>query len=295
MKKNIFFKYLFLACASALVLAGCRKEPAADKAASDTQAGTSYIGFPGGLNQPLFFDPFTSIKTVDVFALKKDAGTSADLQKNSTVILTSIPAAITAYNDANDTEFELLPASLYTIGGSGVSANANGNLTFSFTNGEFQKFFTIKLNGSKWDLTKKYAVAYKITNADGLTVHAASKDTLLAFFSVKNKYDGEYHSTGVFHHPVNGDRTIDRDKTLTTAGPTSVTTEIGDIGGSMTLTINEATNDVTVSGNVSATQPLIPVSGLTNTYDPATKTFHLNYQYQGSGGNRVVQEDIAHQ
>ncbi|MFS2189772.1 BT_3987 domain-containing protein [Mucilaginibacter sp. Mucisp84] len=296
MKKNISFKYLLIAgICSAVAFTGCRKETEADKITTEAlNNGISFIGFPDGMEQPHFFDPFTNIKTVDVFALKRDAKSAADLQKDQTITLKSLPAAIDKYNDDNDTQYELLPTSLYTISSTKVTADGSGNLTAKFAPGDFQNYFTIKLNGSKFDLSKKYALAYIITNAGGLTIHAASKDTLFTFFAIKNKYDGEYHSTGTFHHPTAGDRAIDRDKTLTTAGAISVSTEIGDIGGSMTLTVNEATNEVTVSGNVSATQPLLPVPGLTSTYDPATKSFILNYRYLGGGGYRVVEETIKH-
>jgi hypothetical protein len=296
MKKNIFIKYLFLAViASAAIFSGCRKETAADKVGGQAaENGLSFIGFPDGMEQAHFFDPFTDIKTVDVFSIKRDAKSAADLQKDQTITLTVLPDAIDKYNEDNDTEYSLLPTSLYTVSSTKVTAGANGNLTAKFAPGDFQNYFTIKLDGSKFDLTKKYALAYKITDAAGLTIHAASKDTLYTFFAIKNKYDGAYRSTGTFHHPTAGDRAIDRDKTLTTAGATAVSTEIGDIGGSMTLTVNEATNEVTVSGNVSATQPLIPVPGKTNTYDPATKSFILNYQYTGGGGFRVVEETIKH-
>ncbi|WPV01132.1 DUF1735 domain-containing protein [Mucilaginibacter sp. cycad4] len=295
MKKNIL-KYLFLAgIVTAVAVSGCRKETAADKVGGQAMDnGKSFIGFPDGLEQAHFFDPFTDIKTVDVFSIKRDAKSSADLQKDQTIILKALPAAIDKYNENNDTEYELLPTSLYTISSAKVTADGSGNLTAKFPPGDFQNYFTIKLNGAKFDLTKKYALAYKITDAAGLNIHDASKDTLFTFFAIKNKYDGEYHSTGTFHHPVNGDRAIDRDKTLTTAGATSVTTEIGDIGGSMTLTVNEATNEVTVSGNVSATQPLLPVVGKKSTYDPATKSFILNYRYEAGTGDRVVEETIKH-
>jgi hypothetical protein len=297
MKKNIYIKYLLVAgIASVTIFSSCRKETAADKVGGQAaNNGISFVGFPDGLEQQHFFDPFTNIKTVDVFSIKRDAKSAADLQKDQTVVLKSIPDAITKYNDNNDTEYELLPTSLYTISSTKVTAGASGNLNAKFAPGDFQNYFTIKLDGSKFDLTKKYALAYIISDAAGLTVHAASKDTLYTFFAIKNKYDGEYLSNGIFHHPVNGDRAItNRPKTLTTAGATAVSTEIGDIGGSMTLTVNEATNEVTVSGNVSATQPLLPVAGKKSTYDPATKSFILNYRYQASTGDRVVEETIKH-
>lgn len=295
MKRNKFLNHILLACSVLVLFSACRKVPAGDLSNENPTAGKSYIGFPNGLEQNLYFDPFTTVKAIDVFAMKKDAASPAELQKSQTIVLTPLPAAIDKYNQDNDTEYELLPKSLYTISAAGVTAAADGKLSFNFAPGDFQKYFTIKLDGSKWDLSIKYAVAYKITSAGSLSIHAASKDTLYAFFAIKNKYDGEYHSTGNFDHPNDAnDRAIDRDKTLTTAGPTAVSTELADLGGSMTLTINEATNNVTVTGNVSATQPLEAVPGLTNTYDPATKTFHLNYRYLGGGGYRVIQEDIAH-
>ncbi|WP_162996450.1 BT_3987 domain-containing protein [Mucilaginibacter celer] len=296
MKKNISFKYLLIAgICSAVAFTGCRKETTADKITTEAlNNGLSFIGFPDGLEQPHFFDPFTDIKTVDVFSIKRDAKSAADLQKDQTITLKALPAAIDKYNDDNGTAYELLPTSLYTISSPKVTADAAGNLSAKFAPGDFQNYFTIKLNGAKFDLTKKYALAYTITDAAGLTVHAASKDTLYSFFAIKNKYDGAYHSTGTFHHPVNGDRAIDRDKTLTTAGATSVSTEIGDIGGSMILTVNEATNEVTVSGNVSATQPLLPVAGKKSTYDPSSRSFILNYRYPAGTGDRVVEETIKH-
>ncbi|SDF73260.1 BT_3987 domain-containing protein [Mucilaginibacter sp. P25] len=296
MKKNIFNKYLLVACiGSAIAFSGCRKETIADKVGGQAMDnGKSFVGFPDGLEQQHFFDPFTNIKTVDVFSIKRDAKSAADLQKDQTVVLKAIPDAIDKYNENNDTEYELLPTSLYTISSTKVTAGTSGNLNAKFAPGDFQNYFTIKLNGSKFDLTKKYALAYIISDAAGLTVHAESKDTLYTFFAIKNKYDGEYHSTGIFHHPVNGDRAIDRDKILTTAGATAVSTEIGDIGGSMTLTVNEATNEVTVSGNVSATQPLLPVAGKKSIYDPATKSFILNYRYPAGTGDRVIEETIKH-
>lgn len=296
MKRIVCIKYMFLALVSfSFVFTGCRKETAADKVSKNTPDNEkSFIGFPSGMVNANYFDVFTDVKTVDVFTIKRDAKDNADLEKAANITIKSLPDAIAKYNEANETAYELLPTSIYTVSSTAVTADANGDLTAKFAPGDFQTYFTIKLDGSKFDLTKKYALAYQITNADGLTVHDASKDTLYAFFAIKNKYDGDYHSTGVFHHPTAGDRTIDRDKTLTTAGPTSVTTEIGDVGGSMTLTVNETTNEVTVSGNVSATQPLGPVTGKKSTYDPSTKSFILNYQYVGSGGNRVIEETITH-
>jgi hypothetical protein len=64
-------------------------------------------------------------------------------------------------------------------------------------------------------------------------------------------------------------------------------------GGSwVTLTIN-TDNSVTIGGQLSGTQPYLTDAAKTNSYNPATKTFTLNYYYVGAGGNRVIQETLV--
>jgi hypothetical protein len=198
MKKNIFIKYLLVAgIASVALFSGCRKETTADKVGGQAaDNGKTLIGFPGGMVNPTFFEPFTDVKTVDVFTLKKDAKSETDQNKAQTFILTSLPDALTKYNTKNGSSYELLPQSFYTLGNSNITQATSGDLTFKFASGTFAQDFIIKLDGSKLDLSKTYGLAYKLTGTDGLGVHAASKDTLYAFFSVKNKWDGVYEITG---------------------------------------------------------------------------------------------------
>jgi hypothetical protein len=107
---------------------------------------------------------------------------------------------------------------------------------------------------------------------------------------ISNPYEGQYHVTGFFHHPTAGTRTIDEVKTLSTVNCKTVTTTVGDLGGyELNIQVNDD-NSVTLSGSLSATQPIIQDDTKPNLYDPATKTFTLNYYYVGSGGNRVIEE-----
>ncbi|WEA01158.1 DUF1735 domain-containing protein [Mucilaginibacter sp. SJ] len=204
MKKNIF-KYLLVAgIASVAIFSGCRKETAADKVTGQAaNNGKTLIGFPGGMVNSTFFEPFTNIKTVDVFTLKKDAKDQAESNKAQTFVLTSLPDALTKYNEKNGSSYELLPKSYYTLGNANTTQATNGDLTFKFAAGAFAEDFIIKLDGSKLDLSKTYGLAYKLTGTDGLGVHAASKDTLYAFFSVKNKWDGVYEITGTMVDKTN--------------------------------------------------------------------------------------------
>ncbi|HEX8019220.1 DUF1735 domain-containing protein [Mucilaginibacter sp.] len=205
MKKNIFNKYLLVAgIASIAFFSGCRKETAADKVGGQAaDNGKTLIGFPGGMVNPTFFEPFTDVKTVDVFTLKKDAKSQTELNKAQTFVLTSLPDALTKYNAKNGSSYELLPQSFYTLGNANTTQATNGDLTFKFASGTFAQDFIIKLDGSKLDLSKTYGLAYKLTGTDGLGVHDASKDTLYAFFSVKNKWDGIYEVNGTMVDKVN--------------------------------------------------------------------------------------------
>jgi len=129
--------------------------------------------------------------------------------------------------------------------------------------------------------------------SDPKIVIAANMKSYLLSLPISNPYEGLYHSTGVFHHPVNGDRTIDEDKVLKTVDCRSVSTTVGDLGGYEVIFTVNADNSVTVSGaGLGPAQPIFQGSG-TNTYDPATKTFTVDYYYVGSGGNRSMQETIV--
>lgn len=112
-------------------------------------------------------------------------------------------------------------------------------------------------------------------------------------FSARNAYEGKYRATGTFTHPTAGPRAIARDKTLATINANTVETEYADLGGAgyvMRLVVN-ADNSVTVLGQgaVPATHSQFGV----NKYDPATKTFTLNYKYPGGGGDRVINETLT--
>jgi hypothetical protein len=304
MKKKIFFKYLVLSCAFAVVFAGCRKEPAGDKANETLNAGKTLIGFPDGMESSTFFDPFTDVKTIDVFTLKKDAANNADLQKAENFVVSAVPDSITAYNEAHGTAYELLPSSYYTVSTSSTDVSVSGdNLTFKFASGDFAKNFEIKLDGSKLDLSKSYALAYKITDSAGVGIHAASRGAMYAFYSVKNKYDGVYTLGGTIARYVSGVA----DATLGGTYPDGLTVDVATIGtytdsfsllwitgagvGGVTglqLTVDPATNKVTVvaTGN-SAVQN---TAGKDNYYDPDTKTFHLAFDWGADANNKRIFE-----
>lgn len=129
-----------------------------------------------------------------------------------------------------------------------------------------------------------------------------------------NKFEGRYTSNGYFYHPSSSRDITNLGKDVLTAGPNSVTVDLGDLGGSgytALITIDPNTNQLTIAAapgaggapytmftsGLPATNPGYtpqwPGSALcNNTYDPATKTFYVRYGYMGASGWRVTEEVI---
>lgn len=147
-------------------------------------------------------------------------------------------------------------------------------------------------NANLLNACDNYMAPISILTASGgvIVSDAINNGSKLMALPISNPYAATYHVTGHFIHPTAGTRIIDEDKSLTTVDCKTVTTSIGDLGGEgLNITIN-ADNSVTISGQLSDTQPLIQDATKPNVYDPVAKTITLNYYYVGAGGNRVMDE-----
>ncbi len=163
-----------------------------------TTQGSSFIKVLQAPENAIFFSPFSDIKSVDLFSLRKNAASNADLMSPTAVKMTLVPDYIDRYNDANGTTFEELPDSLYTT----AIAKTGSVYDMSLAAGEAAKEFTIKLNGTKWDLSHTYALAFALSDVGGLKINDG-KDTIIALLSVKNRWDGIYEVTGTFSDATN--------------------------------------------------------------------------------------------
>jgi hypothetical protein len=183
------FKYLTIALATSLFFSSCIK----DEVVELTDQGSTLVKVLEAPENAIFFSPFTTIEKVNLFSLRKDAPSGAELNTPTTITLTKKPELIDEYNAANAASFEWLPDSLYTLG---ESITQSGNdYVFNFAAGDFAREFTINLDGSKWDLAYKYAMAFTISNADGKKIDSGKQD-ILVMISIKNKWDGVYEVTG---------------------------------------------------------------------------------------------------
>ncbi|WP_395802930.1 hypothetical protein [Daejeonella sp.] len=296
MKRNIF-KYLVFVITLATTITSCRKDEfVGDNDLGDK--GQTILKFAEGPTKTFLFEAFTNIKPISAFSLVRDVNSNESLSTASSVEL--VKAAVPA-------GYTFLPDNIFTLQTSSAAKfvkSANG-FTVNFAPGVFAADFEINLNGALLDPTLKYAVAYTIGNTGGATVTAGTQKSITVVFTVLNKYDGMYsfQSVSQFNRYTNGVlntgdvlmgslvglpnrafTTIDGN-TLTW---TPVWANGGGVGGvdNFRLYVNPTTNQTTMTALGNATLKNSP--GKPNYYDPATKTFYLNFEWGGGsapGGN----------
>jgi hypothetical protein len=161
------------------------------------------LKFQNGPEQSLFYLPFLDSKKVKLFDLRRDAQSTAELQSSRTITVQEAPEIVTKYNEDNGTDYEILPSDIYTLVSDASIVKSGTKYTITFGPGDFVKNLYINLNGAKWDLSKKFAVAFKVTDSNG-TLLSKDKPSQITLISIKNKYDGTYEVTGTMEDVVNG-------------------------------------------------------------------------------------------
>ncbi len=203
-----------------------------------------------------------------------------------TVDIAVDPTALTKYNTkaaaGGDDEYTILDPSTYKLSTNSVTIKK----------GERRATFKVDVElPLNFNFDELYALPLTIKSSSTGTI-SGNFGSVLYNVGGKNQYHGLYHATGVFNHPTLGPRTFDSEKEFVTTGSATIMGSMGDIANTFRLTVN-ANNTVTIQGTVNAPNDVIPQPGKTNTYDPATKTFDLHYQYAGGGGNRVIDEKLV--
>jgi hypothetical protein len=198
-------------------------------------------------------------------------------------------AALDAYNTANSTAFTLPPAGSYTIPNLKVTIPAN------------QRTATVNVNviTSLLDPTGKYVIPVSITDAGGQKV--SNYKTVLLNVQAKNKYDAVYDYKGYalrLTDPVLTGNFTGLTTTASTLGATTVgfnqVWATGAAAGGLNpvkLTVNEATNKVTISSDVNPTVTNEP--SYDSRYDPATKTFYISFVWS-TPGTRAATDTLTY-
>lgn len=297
--KNKFLKIFGLLVTGSLVMTSCIK----DDLVQLTDQGTTRVKISQAPKNQLYFAPFTDVKTIDLFDLRRDVPSNAELNKSTNVQVKVMPSLLDAYNEENGTNIEMLPDSLFTTSVPGTG----GVYDMSFAPGQTAFPFTIKVDGSKWDVSHNYALPVVISSLTGATA-SADMDTVIAILSVINQWDGVYEVTGTMTDNASPTLTglFPMELHLITQSKTSVAvfdpeywgdyfipiksgTSVSGYGSfAPVFEINPETNKVEKVTNLYG-QPAgntrsagLDPSGL-NYYDPATKTLYVKFfMYQPS-------------
>lgn len=280
-------------------LASCIKNDVKDLG----NAGTARVRIGEAPANIQYFSPFSDLKTVQLVTVRRDEVSSADMSKSVTVKLTNVPDSIDAYNNANGSSFEPLPDSLFSVvAGKGVTRSGNV-YTVTFDPGVSAVTIPIALNGAKWDVSKTYAMYFKITDPGGKQISPDYKESLAAV-AIINKYDGRYKLDGAFYHPTQspGYDAFTINVELHTSGVNSVKLYVPDFGGyygpglfagvlnafgaqEPEITIDPVTNKATVQNSYPGAVTFYTMApGYDSHYDPATKMIYVKYGYNYAAG-----------
>ncbi|MCO4293444.1 DUF1735 domain-containing protein [Solitalea sp. MAHUQ-68] len=289
MKKNI--KLLTLGILGIMSMSSCLKDD------------DHYVDFA---SQPALAEFQLGEKTTAVFEAKPEPqkynlmvniAAVAPLNKAVTLTLEYAPDSLISYNKVHKTTFAMLPEAAYSI----------PSLTVNIPAGERLVGLPITVNAGVIDLSKSYALPFRIKSATGVNV-SGNFNTLIVAIAVKNKWDGVYTMTGTMEDRVNGllKGMYPREISLITTGGSSVALWDNVIGNYTHAISNDGalsqygtfSPNFTIDANNAITQVVnyyvnpangrgarLNVAGI-NKYDPATKTFEVSY-VMTQGGDRT--------
>jgi hypothetical protein len=261
-------------------------------------------------------DISNTVITVEILEIRRDATSPADLNRVQTVKIAKSNSVLSDLSGAAVTE---LPRDLYQTH---TDNPFDGQFwTITFKPGEFVKHLKINLKTIDLVTLGRVGLGFQLASADNGAVLSADQNQVAVEIGAKNQWDGVYRIKYRLFHPTNpgitGNGTIPEWDFLT-SGPTSIDWDFATVfvnfptGGltffglsateptlQVRMTVNPD-NTVTIS-NVApfaaagAFPPLVVPPGVTNRYDPATKTFYVAYTWTPAGaGTREKYDTLTY-
>lgn len=244
---------------------------------------------------PLYVQSFEMLPSVDLVVPVKIVGVY-NPQSDIKVVLEIDNTILADYNTEQEADYKPLQSANYTV----------PSLEVTIPKGQKSANFVVKILAEKFDFDESYALGLKIKSVSEGVISGNFGNIIVATVP-KNLYDGVYNmvsgkvqrysapgapTTG---DALNGDMSNNPDITLSSI--TGTTVEIANLrwaGGTSTIagidnlraTVDPVTNLVTVRSVGNASCANIP--GAVNKYDPATKTFTLNFDWNQTSNKREV-------
>ena len=298
--KKIILKSL-MALTVAISLSSCLKDEVTDL---DPSKGINVIEFanPGnivktGAPYALYSFAYATTESPSLPVTISYSGPQEFAPQDITVnIGLAAASTIDTYNTAVGTTYSMLNANGYTFTGTSVIIRK----------GTSKASFSIPLKPGQFDFSKQEVLPITISSASSGTV-SGNFGTILLNVNAKNAYDGIFTpqagsfvqrytnpTTPTVNDALNRSTAANPDVTLTTVSINTV--QIGNlrwaggtsgVGGidNLQASVDPATNLVTMKALGNATLANIP--GTVNKYDPATKTFTLNFDWNQTTNKRV--------
>ena len=280
-----------------ILLAGCEKEK--DYLAGAKAGSVNAVGFGVSNGNAIVINVDATTQSIDTL-LKVFFNNSQTYASATEVTLSVDTAVLGAYNTANETAFDTMPSSVYSIAPLSIPANAKeGDAKVSIDIASLLNYGTA------------FGLGLKITSVQGGpgSIHKESSQ-IVVIIRVKNKYDADYAVTGFFFHPASP-RPIAMTKHLSTVGAHTSQGDIADYSTSFQFDIegSSLTNWVPENGAASASGFMtldnpaaydysevtseVPGAGewLSSTYnntysEEGTPTFWMHYGYKSGGAGQ---------
>jgi len=299
--RKVLQSFFFISLLSFLALS-CEKESEPFPPVKSQEKPS--ISLPDGNNLiTAALDLTNTVITVEILEIRRDATSPADLNRVQTVKIAKSNSVLSDLSGAEVTE---LSRDLYQTHPDNPFDGQYWTITFQA--GEFVQH--LKINFKPFDLVSlgRVGLGFQLASADNGAVLSAEQNQVAVEIGAKNQWDGVYRVKYKLFHPTNPDITgngtipewdflssgptsIDWDvATVMINFPTNSLTYFGDAAGPSLLVRMTVNTDNTVSiTNVGsraaalAFPPLVVPPGVTNRYDPATKTFYVAYTWTPAG------------
>ncbi len=277
-----------------------------------TDEGSTFVKILGGgspatvIKNPIDF--VTTPQTFTVCDLRRDAPNSQALAKTTSIIVRDDTAAVRAANP----NYLLMPAAWYTLAdGLTRAGGVGGTYNINFNPGDFAKEIRITVpNAQVMNPSSLYGLGFTITgvSADGkisfersVVVEIGAKNPWDGVYSVVSGTVTRYTAPGVpANDALSGPLAGNPDIFLITVGATALAIPpAGVLGGlfwavgnnsmvagidGIRVVVDPVTNLTTASSSGNAT--FGNWAGQPNNYNPATKTFNLNFRWNPTSTTR---------
>ncbi len=251
-----------------------------------------------GPMKTIALDLSPGLVSLRVLEIRRDAASAAELNSTQVIKIKHQNALIA---DPTSGAVVELPRNLYTVDPSNPFDGQYWTVTFD--PGEFVEFIKINLNPSNLITAGRVGLGFQIAETPGAVIND-EKSRLGVEISAKNQWDGKYRCDWTNYHPTANPGYTGSSTTIEfhTTGPNKVKLfwplagvfcAPAILNGGLAyfglqepeFTVNTSTNAVTVQNVAPGAVTFYTMnSSFTSRYEPATKTFFVQWGYNNPGG-----------